>query len=80
MFGQTLGGDTLETNLPFEYPIDVCFGCLVSFPPDSVDTSKPQPNCLAPLPGASGDYAPCITGQDQPIDCRMCSSVGVCTP
>jgi hypothetical protein len=67
------------TSLPFTFPIDVCDGCLVSFPPNSVDPSQPVPNCAAPLP-IGGIVAPCVLGQDQVADCRLCQGQSACTP
>ena len=31
-FGQTLGGQNLQSN-QYQFPVDVCAGCLVTFPP-----------------------------------------------
>lgn len=79
-FGQTLGGTHIESG-EYQYPITVCFGCLVSFPAGSADTSKPQPNCLGAVGGSSGSVStPCISGQDQPIDCRLCQNNVACIP
>jgi hypothetical protein len=83
VFGQTLGGVDVESN-EFQMPIDVCNGCLVTFPPDSVDKalaeSEKKPNCKAASTG--GNVAtPCTLGQDQPVDCRSCvGSNPICTP
>jgi hypothetical protein len=71
VFGQTLGGSSVESS-EFLFPIDVCIGCLVWFPPDSIDTSKmPQPNCLGT--GTTTATQTCRLGQDDPIDCRICN-------
>lgn len=73
-FGHTLGGIRVETN-EFQFPIDVCYGCLVQFPQgvSSNLPGDPQPNCKNSGTGGSTSAAsPCVLGQDQPIDCRIC--------
>jgi len=45
----------------------------------------PHPNCLAPLPAGSGGgggtlASPCVQGQDQPTDCRLCQDKVACDP
>lgn len=63
VYGQTLGGLRVEAG-EYQFPIDVCAGCLVTFPIDA-------PTCVAS--GTSAQLvSPCIFGQDQPIDCRLC--------
>jgi hypothetical protein len=78
-FGQTLGGTHIESG-EYQYPITVCVGCLVSFA-SGTDTAKPRPNCDAPI-GSSGSTVttPCILGQDQFLDCRLCQGNPLCTP
>lgn len=81
VYGRTLGGQELETG-EFRFPINVCYGCLVSFPPDATDPLLPTPNC-ANVGSASADL-PCFLGQDEPVDCRLCQSsggpAGLCLP
>jgi len=87
MFGQTLGGQSLESD-EFQFPVNVCRGCLVAFVDGSEDEAERQttgkPNCHAPLTGSSSGgvtlAAPCVLGQDQPADCRLCKSFAVCDP
>jgi hypothetical protein len=84
VYGRTLGGQELESG-EFRFPISVCYGCLVSFPPEANDpTQTPVPNCLASSSSGSSVESPCLLGQDQPIDCRVCTSSGypadVCQP
>lgn len=80
-FGRTLGGKDIESN-ELQYPIDVCNGCLPFFPADSVDQIKAaqenKPNCDAVE--ASTVATPCVVGQDQPVDCRLCHGKPVCDP
>jgi len=86
VFGKTLGGKEVESS-EFRYPIEVCCGCLVSFPPDANDpVLDQQPNCMAVAEGGSTMETPCHVGQDAPVDCRICKSAlgaqgaGLCEP
>jgi hypothetical protein len=80
-FGVTLGGVHVESN-EIQYPIDICYGCLVSFPPGVSSPLYPQPNCASTGTGTTTGTAltPCILGQDQPVDCRLCSGRDICKP
>jgi hypothetical protein len=87
ILGETLGRVAVETN-EFQFPIDLCAGCLVTFPTGSDDplappiTMPPTPNCKGALTasGASSGMIiqPCNLGQDQPVDCRLCCSTSSC--
>ena len=82
VYGTTTGGAHVETG-EYQFPVNACFGCLVNFPPDSVDTAQPQPNCKGGTTGGSGGGAltkPCVRGQDQSIDCRLCQANVACQP
>jgi len=79
VFGHSSGGTFAESGeVPFA--IDACVGCLVVFPPDADDpASATQPNC--DLSSSSDAITPpCILGQDQPIDCRLCASTNAPFP
>jgi hypothetical protein len=71
-FGRTLGGMSVESG-EWRFPINVCYGCLVVFPPEATDPKiMPIPNCgLSTVTGTSVVH-PCIVGQDDTIDCRVC--------
>jgi hypothetical protein len=73
VFGRTLGGMSVETG-EWRFPISVCYGCLVVFPPDATDPkiNPPLPNCLLSLTSGTNVVHPCIVGQDDAIDCRVC--------
>jgi hypothetical protein len=74
--GETLGGVDVETDA-WPFPITVCRGCLVYFPPEADDPARPGLDCDV------RDEAPlyCRLGQDAPVDCRACSGlVQECTP
>lgn len=71
-FGETSSGSEFEAP-PFTFPVRVCCGCLLSFPPESraPEAVHRSPNCdqgSAPQGPAS-----CALGQDLTVDCRLCS-------
>ncbi len=63
---QSLGGLSLESQ-EFQFPIQVCYGCLVNFTPG------PGTVCEAPPKSATGTTSTgpknCRAGQDTAIDC-----------
>jgi hypothetical protein len=81
-FGQTTGGDNIESN-EFEFPVDLCAGCLVKI---SATDSNPcymnQPNCVNGASNAttSTEPVPCVIGQDAPVDCSQCLNFAACNP
>lgn len=87
-FGVTGGGREIDSN-EFIYPITLCFGCLLSVPPEAVDPSLPAPNCrnTADFNSETADLA-CFPGQDSPLDCRFFCPIfgededptGICIP
>ena len=77
-FGQTLGGNSIESD-EFEFPVDVCYGCLVGFSALDINPNAPQPNCInAAAQAASALPQPCVLGQDFTVDCAQCQGVAVC--
>lgn len=80
-FGHTLGGDYIESN-EFEFPVDVCSGCLVTFAQTDINTCYENLNCLGSATGAAGAAltAPCVPGQDTPVDCSQCPELSICNP
>ncbi len=80
VFGATTGGVSLE-SMEFEYPVETCWGCLVTFPPGSDDPAQlPRPNCKAGAGTSSTIIVPCSSGVDQAIDCRLCPGNLACVP
>lgn len=71
--GRTLGGSELESN-SFQFVVQACNGCLVRFPSDADDPAQDGVDCLASSNGNSLGSVdlPCVFGQDQPLDCRLC--------
>jgi hypothetical protein len=82
-FGNTLGGRYVESD-EFEFPVDVCKGCLITFSPQDINPNADVPNCIGPCSanGAASTQAPipCVVGQDLPIDCVQCQGVPDCMP
>jgi hypothetical protein len=72
-YGQSTGGDSIESN-EFQFPVDVCHGCLVSYP--ALDTNTLQQYCSGKISSTSttGGVA-CVTGQDQVVDCQHCFAI-----
>jgi hypothetical protein len=81
IFGKSLGGKYVESN-EFEFPVDVCRGCLITFSPQDINLSGlyPVPNCLGNGTGSSSaqQSLPCVVGQDLQIDCIQCLNVPDC--
>ena len=77
VFGDTLGGDEI-TSASLTFPITVCQGCLISYPLDADDPATPGYQCTVSADTGSSLTAPCRTGQDQAIDCRLCASLPIC--
>ncbi len=59
--GVTSGGTDVETPY-FLYPIYMCCGCSIYYPPDAMCSET----------DSGGDEVPCQPGQDGWTDCRMC--------
>jgi hypothetical protein len=70
VFGTTIGGLDIE-SAEFTYVITVCEGCLVEFPLEALSTVDGS------CGGSVEDSAPtpCAPGQDDYVDCRLCSGV-----
>ena len=80
VFGTTLGGEDVESSeLPF--PIEICDGCLVSYPASARDLAangtEYQCKLAADEPATAGSSAdePCSPGIDFSIPCTACSGV-----
>ena len=77
VLGQALNG-TMRTSSELDFPIRVCTGCLVQYPPEAADPSQPAGSkyqCAtdgATTPGALPP--PCVLGQDVPFSCVNCAA------
>lgn len=83
-FGHTLGGDYIESN-EFEFPVDVCNGCLVQFSSTDISCNFKAPNCYFAQVGTGmtnlgAQTLPCVFGQDTMIDCSQCLGYAICSP
>jgi hypothetical protein len=81
-FGHTLGGDYIESN-EFEFPVDICNGCLVQFAASDIDPCFSNVNCKNAANGMAGSSVttvPCVIGQDTPVDCSQCLQLSLCNP
>jgi hypothetical protein len=79
-FGTTLGGQYVESD-NFEFPVDVCAGCLIVFSNADVNPNDKFPNCQG-NPSAMNQTVtvPC-SGQDGAVDCQACKGYSAfCDP
>ncbi len=76
VFGHTMGGTAVETP-PYQFPIDVCNGCLVSFEDAPDDPTLPGLDCRGDASSLEA-VVPCFIGQDQKVPCWECQGYGVC--
>lgn len=71
VFGDTLGGTEIE-SASLRFPIYTCAGCLLSFPLDADDPAVSGYQCTNTE--QQPETTPCRLGQDERIDCRLCSA------
>jgi hypothetical protein len=77
--GKTLGGQYVESN-EYEFPVDVCDGCLVAFRQSDVNPQCSFPNCLGnPAMMNATVTVPC-NFEDFAVDCQACLGSTVCNP
>jgi hypothetical protein len=77
----TTGSGQAVSSAPWQYPITLCYGCLVAFPPEAlVPQGDGSLRCTVnvPSPLCSALDCPCASGSDEPIDCRLCNREPVC--
>lgn len=81
VIGEALDG-TPMTSSALTFPIDVCTGCLVQYPPSAADPTVPPGTpyrCTTASPVEDSAHPPCILGQDTPFSCTVCSdSLEIC--
>jgi hypothetical protein len=72
VFGRTLGGLNVDSG-EWQFPLSVCYGCLISFPREADDLKlMDQPNCQLAASTGTSLALPCEVGQDDTVDCRVC--------
>jgi hypothetical protein len=78
VFGDTLGGQEVESS-ELAFPIEVCDGCLVSYPAGARDLAADGTSyqCKVATEESDGSAAeadlPCQVGVDLPVPCTACS-------
>jgi len=79
-FGVSVGGVDVESG-EFQFPMQICRGCLVIQDGQDNAVMVPKRNCAkAPESTAGAITGPCYRGQDLPISCRDCQGLDVCDP
>lgn len=73
VFGTTLGGKEIESG-DFEFPIEICNGCLIDYPISANGAMAPDYLCDLEAP-ESQEVRVCFYGQDQRFPCTACSAV-----
>lgn len=63
VFGRTLGGTEIASN-EVAFPINVCYGCLITYHPGPTSDCEPSAD-------ATTEELPCRIGQDDVVDCRL---------
>jgi hypothetical protein len=82
VFGTTLGGEDVESS-ELLFPIEVCDGCLVSYPASARDPAADSANYQCKLTATDTTAAtsadtttlPCELGIDFPVPCTACSGL-----
>lgn len=75
VFGDTLGGQEVESS-ELAFPIEICDGCLVSYPASARDLTADGTEyvCKIGTTASDGnDTLPCSLGVDTPVPCTVCS-------
>lgn len=70
-YGETLGNRKVESG-EFEYPIQICRGCLIDYPANSVTGPIGQARCDGAPQGNPETL--CAIGQDQRVPCTECAA------
>jgi len=77
-FGTTLGGEDVESN-ELAFPIEICKGCLVSYPASARDATGDGDEYRCKMSedeaAATDTDLPCTIGLDLPVPCTACSGV-----
>ncbi|HEY2408968.1 MAG TPA: hypothetical protein VGI10_23345, partial [Polyangiaceae bacterium] len=77
VFGDDLGGQTIKSS-ELDFPISLCNGCLVQYPPDAASTTAPAGQYICASQSTtsttSTGIAPCRLGQDVVFSCALCAA------
>ena len=81
VFGDTLGGEEVESS-ELAFPIEICDGCLISYPASARDLTADGTDYVCKLGTTEGDTGsneevalPCNIGIDIPAPCTVCSGL-----
>ena len=75
VYGTTLGGKEIESG-DYDYPIEVCEGCLVDYPAELRDPASPPGGYLCGTSAETNlEEKVCHYGQDQRFPCSACVAV-----
>ncbi len=69
VFGETLGGTAVSSNV-YPFMIEICRGCLIDFPSESLDPATRA--CIASTTGTA-ELKGCLMGQDVSVPCTLCA-------
>lgn len=72
VFGESLGGEDVESG-DYDFPINVCNGCLVRFPAEALVNNE----CVADAE-VDQEQTVCYFGQDVPFPCSACIGNEAC--
>ena len=70
-FGTTLGGQYVESN-DFQFPIDVCSGCLISFSAADISPKCQNANCFGNSTMTGTTVTVPCNFEDFAVDCSAC--------
>ncbi len=74
VFGDSLGNASI-TSSELDFPINICDGCLVTYPADAADPLSSTYLCSqAATTTQTTDVAACVQGQDAKFACTFCSA------
>jgi hypothetical protein len=74
VFGKTLGGTQIESG-EWQFPLTICFRCLIAFPIGTSVSTTPPGDCDNGAPTGVDVASPCNPGQDDTLDCRACKAL-----
>lgn len=82
--GVTSSGTEVESN-EFDFPLDICAGCLLFYAPNTIsEDDDGSATCeYKPVQATEGEETvtppsisiPCLIGQDEYVDCRLCRTL-----
>src|SRR5262249_20310448 len=78
VFGDDLGGQTIKSS-ELDFPITICDGCLVTYPPEAADTTQMGGMYVCATQSTSSSTSttgsePCRLGQNKTFSCALCAA------